>query len=544
MFDVLITLLLLTLPAAVQAQFNYTTISGTITITGYTGPGGAVTIPDTINGLPVESIGDWAFSECISLTSVAIPDSVTTIGIEAFWGCTSLTSVMIGNSVTSIEGGAFWRCASLTAITVDTNNPFYSTVDGVLFNKSQNTLIQCPPGKAGSYTVPNSVTGIGGFAFIYCTSLTSLTIGNSVVSIGEEAGWGTGTFSGCTSLTNVMIGDSVTNIGYGAFSKCTSLTSVTIGDSVASIGQVAFWGCTSLASVTIPNSVTSIVGWAFWYCTSLTNITIPSSVTTIGSGAFSECTNLTAFTLDALNPAYSSVDGVLFNESQTTLVEYPGGKDGSYTVPNSVASIGESVFASCASLPSITIPNSVTNIGGVAFYNCTSLASVMIGNSVVSIGYEAFRGCTSLTSVTIPNSVLSIESYAFEECANLTSVYFKGDAPSVGLIVFSGSDAATVYYLPGTTGWGATFAERPTALWVLPYPVILTTTPSFGIQTDGFGFTISWATNIPVVVEASTSLANPSWFPVSTNTLTDGWAYFSDPDWKNYSSRFYRVRSQ
>ena len=129
-------------------------------------------------------------------------------------------------------------------------------------------------------------------------------------------------------------------------------------------------------------------------------------------------------------------------------------------------------------------------------------------------------------------------------CTNLTGVYFQGNAPSVLGAVFDGDNNVTVYYLPGTTGWGTTFADRPTAPWLLPYPVILTTAPNFGIQTNAFGFRISWATNVPVVVEASTTLANPVWSPVSTNTLTDGWSYFSDAEWTNYPARFYRIRSQ
>ena len=109
--------------------------------------------------------------------------------------------------------------------------------------------------------------------------------------------------------------------------------------------------------------------------------------------------------------------------------------------------------------------------------------------------------------------------------------------------MFDGFSNATVYYLPGTTGWGPTFGDRPTAPWTLPNPLILNKGPSFGPHTNGFGFIISWATNIPVVVEACTSLANPVWFPVGTNTLTGGSSYFSDPQWTNYPARLYRLRS-
>jgi hypothetical protein len=202
--------------------------------------------------------------------------------------------------------------------------------------------------------------------------------------------------------------------------------------------------------------------------------------------------------VDALNSAYSSVDGVLLNKSQTKLIQYPGGKAASYTIPNSVTSIGERAFAVTSSLTNVTIVNSVTNIG----------------------------------------------DGAFDSCKNLKGVYFGGNAPGLGgSSVFTGDTSAIVYYLPGTTGWGTAFGGPPTALWFLPNPLILPSGPGFGVQSNAFGFIISWATNLPVVVEASTSLANPTWSPVSTNTLTSGSAYFSDPQWTNYPVRFYRLRS-
>ncbi len=317
----LAALLLMALSAEVQAQFNYTTNNGSITITKFNGLGGAVTIPDTISGLPVTSLGDGAFNECKSLTSVTIPDSVTSIGQGAFGWCTSLTNVTIPNSVTSIGDNAFWACTSLTTV-----------------------------------TIPDSVTNIGYCAFNQCTSLTSVSLGNSVTSIREWA------FNGCTSLTTVTIPDSVTNIGYCAFNQCTSLTSVSLG-------------------------------------------------------------------------------------------------------------------------------NSVTNIG----------------------------------------------ANAFEYCAGLMGVYFAGNAPSLGSSVFGG-DPATLYYLPGTTGWSATFGGRPTVLWNPQ-------AQNPGVRTNQFGFSITGTTNLVIVVEAATNLANPAWSVVGTNTLTGGSSYFSDPQWANYPARFYRLRS-
>jgi hypothetical protein len=228
--------------------------------------------------------------------------------------------------------------------------------------------------------------------------------------------------------------------------------------------------------------------------------------------------------VDTNNPAYSSVDGVLFDKSQTTLIQYPAGKTGSsYTIPDSVTSIGDWAFSECSGLTSVTIANTVTSIGYEAFYYCTRLASVMIGNHVTSIEQGAFTGC-SLTSVTLPNSVTNIGSVAFYG-SSLTDVYFQGNAPGLGANVFN-DYYATLYYLPGTLGWT---------------PQVQTSDASFGVRTNGFGFTISGTSGLGIVVEACTNLANPSWSPVQTITLAGGSAYFSDSQWANYPSRFYRL---
>ncbi|MBO2527222.1 MAG: hypothetical protein CW335_03460, partial [Clostridiales bacterium] len=356
----------------------------------------------------VTSIGGYAFRGCSSLTSVTIPDSVTSIGDCAFYGCSSLTSVTIPDSVTGIGDYAFNCCSSLTSI-----------------------------------TIPDSVTSIGEGAFSGCSSLTSVTIPDSVTSIGDDA------FRWCSSLTSVTIPDSVTSIGDCAFSVCSSLTSVTIGDSVTSIGYWAFADCTGLTSITIPDSVTSIGEYAFQNCSSLTSVTIPDSVTSIGEGAFSGCSSLTSMTVAVENPSYSSdAYGVLFNKNKTVLICCPGSYSGSYTIPDSVTSIGEGAFSGCSSLTSVTIPDSVTSIGDCAFEYCSSLTSVTIPDSVTSIGYWAFDGCSSLTSVTIPDSVTSIGYYVFSGCSSLTSVTIPDSVTSIGYDAFSGCSSLTSVTIP------------------------------------------------------------------------------------------------
>ena len=299
--------------------------------------------------------------------------------------------------------------------------------------------------------------------------------------------------------------NTITITGYTGAGGNVTIPSNINGFLVASIGDRAFYNRTSLTNVMIPISVTSI-GYAAFAYDGLTSIGIPNSVTNMSDAAFLSCDNLT-----------------------------------SITIPNSVTSIGYGAFEDCINLTSVTIGSGLKNIQDTAFSVCTSLTNVTIPNSVTSIGNYAFSYCFSLTSITIPNSITSIGDGAFEECTNLSSVNFKGNASNAGLDVFKVDDEATVYYLPGTMGWSTNFAGRPTALWVLPYPVILATAP-IGIQTNGFGFTISWATNIPVVVEASTTFANPVWSPVQTNALNNGVLNFTDSDRTKYPSRFYRVR--
>ena len=490
------------------SKFNVKTviIENGVTSIGYQAFCGCTRVVDVIVPDSVTSIGDSAFYNCQKLNNITIPNSVTSIGNSVFYNCTNLLRITLPG-LENIGKYSLCECPNLRRIEYyGTKNQWnkicklqnnsklnnvetfcidgltgsfdpitYSTKDYLKFKIDDNvTLVGYDKNKMKSKNInvdsiefagfKFNVTSIGNSAFRSCTSLTSVTIGNSVTSIDDYA------FEGCTSLTNITIPNSVTSIGSYAFTGCVSLKSVTIPNSVTSIGDNAFYKCASLTDIIIPNSVTSIGNSTFEYCTSLTSVTIPNSVTSIGGSAFSGCTSLT-----------------------------------SVTIPNSVTSIGGSAFRSCTSLTSVTIGNSVTSIGDYVFKNCEKLEKIVytgtlsqwraikgsdnislivtckdtvVANEIIIenikyrilddktawvIGYigepqnliipskikydgfsfkvdtivkNAFKDCTSLKSVEIADSVTSIGFSAFYNCYRLNNVKLSKNIERIGSCVF------------------------------------------------------------------------------------------------------------
>ena len=367
---------------------------------------GAVTIPNTVTGSLISNF----FAGRAGLTSINIGDGITSIELAAFQNCTGLTEITIGSGLTSISNDGiyppFGGCTGLTKVTVDENNTTFASQDGILYNKAKTTTRLIPDKLSGAVTIPNSMA--------------------SVPYLGGRAG-----------LTSVTLPDAITSLGSNIFRNCTGLTEITIPNTVTTIGDSTFAGCTGLTAITIPNSVTAVGNNAFGRCTELTEINIGNGLASTAN-LFLSGDKLKSINVAGGNNNFSSIGGVLFNKTGTSLNRYPRGKpETTYEIPVSVTSIGNNAFQNCTGLTSITIPNSVTTIGNYAFSGCTGLTSMTIPNSVTTIGNYAFQNCTGLTSMTIPNSVTSIGNQAFRGCTGLTSMTIPASVTTIGTNVFA-----------------------------------------------------------------------------------------------------------
>ena len=431
--------------AEVEGDFTYVVLNGQATITAAsTDIAGDVVIPETLGGYPVTAIGSGAFYDRDGMTSLTIPDGII------------------------LSDCAIYSCYNLENIYVYDTNEYYTSIDGVLYNKDMTILIAYPPQKSGvPYIVPNGVQEINKYSFYYCHKLINVILPNSIISIGDYA------FSGCDRLNSIDISKGVTHIGKNAFYGCDGLNSIIIPDSVLYIGESCFSNCKSLTNVTLSNSITSIERATFDFCESLTRIDIPEGVTTIGDSAFFECglSNIT------IPDSVTSIGVATF---------YRCGKLSNIVIPKNVTSIGRSAFygcinlnnitilgnltsiesetfSSCSNLTSITIPDGVTYIGGSAFSSCSKLTNVIMPNSLKTIASKAFSLCKNLTIITIPVGVTTINSSAFSSCENLTVAIIPKTVSSINKTVFSLCPNLTIY------GYANTYAQTYAAEHSIPF---------------------------------------------------------------------------
>lgn len=414
--------------SAVEADFQYVSFSGSAYIQKYLGSDENVVIPGTLGGNTVTNLNDrvfkdctsvktvtipdtvkridtYAFEGCINLESVNIPSSVTYLGSKAFYRCESLKEIFIPSSVTYIGPEAFSYCYSLSAIEVDSNSKGYISVDGVLMDIGQTTLMQYPAGKTDeSYTLPEKVWYIKQSAFAGCSYLESITLQDKVTSLYDYA------FADCTGLKTFTVSSNINSIGSYVFDGCTSLekfevvkensafiavdgvlfnksqnrlvrypcakedSEYVIPKTVTYVDYGGFADCTNLSSVTIHKGFYYFRDESFRGCTGLTSIVLPSSITSVGSRTFEGCTALESITISTQNIYYSSKNGVLFDKEKTRIHYYPQGKtDSSYTIPDTVNLIDTRAFYGADNLTKLVIPNSVVTIRDGAFLDCDNL---------------------------------------------------------------------------------------------------------------------------------------------------------------------------
>ena len=422
---------------------------------------GDVVIPDYVTcegkNYPVKEISFAAFASCGTITSLTIPNTMTSINFSAF-------SLMNKNA--------------LTAIYVKPENPSYYSEDGVLFSKDKSLLYLYPQGRKGAYTIPNSVTRIFQNAFNSCTGLSTLIIGSNVKSIDDNS------FSGCSILyeiynlssLNIVAGD-YGNGGVAGNAKVvhTSLSEPSLietsGDFVFmdsdnptllvytgktahltlpnhykgktyTIGQNVFMKNKELTSIVIPEGVTEIGHFAFSDCSNLTSVSIPKSMKSIGSCAFANCFALTKSEYVSLESLYNisfadASSNPLFSSGLSKHLYIAGKEVTNLVIPSTMTSIGKAVFAGCSSVTSITIPTTITSIGDYAFYGCSALTSLSISGSVNNVGRYAFGRCSNLSSITIPSGISSISDGMFSGCRNLTTVTIPNNITSIGGYAFS-----------------------------------------------------------------------------------------------------------
>lgn len=479
-----------------EAQvFTYTDNGADITITGLVKPAkGSVVVPATLVGKPVVALQWSAFIGQTGMTAISLPASLTQIGDSAFANCEKLRSVTIPKNA-QLGNRVFDGCFALASIAVAPGSTFYSAEAGVLYDAAKTTIVRYPIGKKGSsFVIPDSVTTIASGAFFNAYLLRSVTLPSSLQTIGDSA------FAYCNALEAVTIGQTVTAIGDGAFKGCSSMNKFTVDPANANYSSpngvlfnkaqtelLSFPPDSTLTEFSVPEGVTQIKDNAFQDCSNLESVNLPASLKSFGFAVFSGASVLTSITVSPGSTSYSSVEGVLFDASKTTLIALPPGKEGDYVVPNGVTTLRSSSFVSGSLLTSLTLAASTTNVQG-NFFGCSELAQinvppanttymsvdgvlyqklskslvavpqgitghVTIPSGATSIGSLAFFD-SGVMSVRIPASVKQIDTTAFLSATNLRFVEFEGNAPAFTPGTFdAAAPGFVVRYLDGASGF-------------------------------------------------------------------------------------------
>ena len=512
--------------------FRYQIVDGGAVILGV----GAITddmaFPATLGGCPVVAIGDEAMADRDQITTLTLPDTVThigknalknssalqtihlpkglkSIGDGAFSECMALKQITIPASVESIGNGILAWCGKMTEIKVEANSNYFTSIDGVLFDKAAETLIAYPRAKEADYIVPDGVKEIRPYAFHSVYGLAGITFPDSLLRIGEHAfnqcsglsrtvtvpsgvtviepytfyhckkleavalpngllTIGRGAFQN-SQLADVAIPATVTSIGAEAFSN-SGIQTADIPKGVAVIGDSAFSMCNQLTTVTLREGLTHIGEQAFTYSPSIQSIHLPVSLQTLGKQALAPCAGMETVTVAAESPYFASVDGVLYSKDMTRLVAYPTNKQQEeYTVPQTVtrieisacqsakftkitlpqnlALIDDYAFAGCG-FAEITLPDSLTHIGSYAFERCKNITHLRLPPNVNQLGEAAFYDCASLQTIDLPPALTALPEDLFAHCAALQQLAHPANLTEMGAGMLNGCASLREVVLP------------------------------------------------------------------------------------------------
>lgn len=329
-------------------------------------------------------------------TDFTVPDSVVRIKAGAFSYCGNLQSITIGKNVSDVSEAPFFDCTSLSMIYTDSENPYYTSISGILYTKELDTVIKCPA----------------------ASKVSKLNLPEGVAVISEYA------FNGCTALTEIYAGNALLRIGDGAFAGCTGLALVRLGEGLQEIGEMAFYSCCAIAELDLPLSVTALGGCAFAECTSLKKAVLNRNLTKIKAGLFSNCTGLT----DAeINTTSKNLSYRMFYNCKALVNVY---------IHDDVPALGNYMFYKCTALTDIMLPSALTLVPSACFSSCTSLKNVDIGSNVRSINSSAFSGCTSLKSIILPENLNTIGSKAFSSCTSLSAIILPDSVTELEKLAF------------------------------------------------------------------------------------------------------------
>ncbi len=369
----------------------------------YKGTGGDIVIPSEINGKKIEKIGNGAFSGNTSLTSITIPDSVTSIGYEAFKGCTSLKSVNIPDSVKTVDSRAFLNCTSLKSITIPEGvQNIYDYAFGYITDTDSDAII-----KDEDFVI-NYVSGSTAHYYAYSNGFTDEKyFTDAKYFITSEKDDGTIRITGTTGRLRSAIIPEYIN-----------------GKKV-----------TEIAWLYEEHMMSDTIGIPFSY---LDSVYIPKTVEYISGGSFRSCWDISIIEVDEDNPYYTSKNNVLYNKDMTELVFHSSGLyDNIFVIPDGVKTIGANAFSDNTTVEEIILGANVTVIEDNAFENCRSLKTISIPEGVTKIGDNAFERCIELKSVTLPETLVTVGYAAFSNCTSLTEIYIPAGVTTLGEAVFS-----------------------------------------------------------------------------------------------------------